>query len=277
MRNRDHSRRQKDMACLSPRAFYAAELRFRREQAGLTQAALARMLYITTAHLANLESGIRRIQPDLAAALDKVLRTDGFFVRQLGAGRAALSPAQLSDPARLAVQAQSIREWDTTFVPWLLQLGSYADAVARLQDPTLPSATGAAAPGSPLDADGSPRYAAVLTERALRRPIGNSAVMAEQLGHIATLARSGRIVLQVVPLNAEPHVAGDMAFTLMTFADEQPVVAASLRDGDQVVNDPASSALAELGYTLLSAAALPPAESLDLLDATAMDHGLAGA
>src|SRR3954464_116403 len=72
----------------SPRAMYGAELRFQRERAGLSQAALGELLFVGNSLIAKMESGERRIQPDMAEQLDRVLDAGGFFVRNLAAGRA---------------------------------------------------------------------------------------------------------------------------------------------------------------------------------------------
>jgi transcriptional regulator with XRE-family HTH domain len=67
---------------------YAAELRYKREQAGLSRQELGDRLFIGPSLVAKLEAAERRIRPEFAETLDQVFNSDGFFVRNLSAGRA---------------------------------------------------------------------------------------------------------------------------------------------------------------------------------------------
>jgi transcriptional regulator with XRE-family HTH domain len=70
------------------------------------------------------------------------------------------------------------------------------------------------------------RVKIVISAAALRRVIGNAAVMAAQLRHLAGLAEAGRIAVQVIPFDVEGYSPADVAFTLITFpGDGRPSVA----------------------------------------------------
>lgn len=69
----------------SPRALLGAELRHRREDAGLSQADLGAPLFVSGSFIGQLESGVRRMQMDQAEKFDEVLGADGFFVRNCAA------------------------------------------------------------------------------------------------------------------------------------------------------------------------------------------------
>ncbi|MGW3275560.1 helix-turn-helix domain-containing protein, partial [Streptomyces kronopolitis] len=65
----------------SPRAMLGAELRHKREEAGLTQEELGRHLFVSGSFIGQLEAGTRRMQMEYAVKIDEVLGTDGYFTR----------------------------------------------------------------------------------------------------------------------------------------------------------------------------------------------------
>jgi transcriptional regulator with XRE-family HTH domain len=62
--------------------FYGKELRWKREQAGLTQQKLVDGSFYGASHLSEIERGERRMPLDLARHVDQVLCTDGVFARR---------------------------------------------------------------------------------------------------------------------------------------------------------------------------------------------------
>ena len=61
--------------------FYGAELRRRREGAGLSQDGLGELVYCSGAYIGMVEMAGRRPQLDLSEQIDRVLKADGFFRR----------------------------------------------------------------------------------------------------------------------------------------------------------------------------------------------------
>ncbi|WP_435179253.1 helix-turn-helix domain-containing protein [Actinacidiphila sp. bgisy145] len=264
---------------LSARSLYGAELRYYRERAGLTLGELADMLHIELSYLARIEQGERRFDPELADVLDRLLDTGGFFVRNLTAGRSAPDPNKLSPLADWERLAATIKEWDATLVPGLLQTDAYAKAVAETYAPLLADRPTryrweARLSRTPVLHDPKgPRYLAVLGEAVLHRGLGGPATMAEQLHSLAALIRRRRITVRVLPLAATPHPTGtDGALRLMTYADESPALHFTAHHTGNHFTDPGAVNLAHLTHDLLTAAALPPEDSLALIESTAADY-----
>jgi len=100
------SRKDPDASANVP-SFYGAELRFKRELAGLTLEQLAEGSFRGIPFLSQIERGERRMPLDLAVHVDKVLGTDGFFERRCEDARKA---RQSGPPQRPAHRLSGPRE-----------------------------------------------------------------------------------------------------------------------------------------------------------------------
>ncbi|MFG1809944.1 Scr1 family TA system antitoxin-like transcriptional regulator [Streptomyces sp. NPDC049040] len=262
----------------SPRAMYGAELRFQRERAGLSQAALGERLFVGHSLIAKMESGERRIQPDMAEQLDRVLDAGGFFVRNMAAGRATPHREDFADVAELETAALTIKEWEPLLVPGLLQTAAYAMAVIRAADPVLAGSEARARQKARLDRarlfdnPSCPTYWAVVNEAALRCAVGGPTTMAEQLRHIIEMIHRDRIILQILPLSEGAHPGMNGGLRLMTFEDDAPMAYRSGADSGSLVDDAATVKRHTLTYDLLGAAALSPDVSLTLVEAVAEEY-----
>ncbi|MYS20902.1 helix-turn-helix domain-containing protein [Streptomyces sp. SID4948] len=262
----------------SSRELYGSELRFKREQAGLSLEELAARMFIAKSHVSNLEVGQRRVQPDMAVQLDEILETDGFFVRNLAAGRSSPYPEHFADAAELESFALSLRDWEPLLVPGLLQTEAYALAVIRGYDPVLPDSevrerlAARRSRARIFSNESSPHYWAVVDEAAIRRPVGGIAAMTEQLRHVAAMIRRNRIILQVLPFSAGAHAGMEGALRLMTFENDSPMAYLSSVATGTLIVDPATVKRHSLAYDLLAAAALSPEASLTLIEAVAEEY-----
>ncbi|WP_328914033.1 MULTISPECIES: helix-turn-helix domain-containing protein [unclassified Streptomyces] len=266
----------------SPRALYGAELRFKREQAGLSRTELGEKLFMGASQLAKIETGERRVRPDNAEMLDRILKTDGFFVRNLAAGRVSKYREHFADVVEIEALALTIREWEPSLVPGLLQTEAYALAVIRGYDPVLADALVRERLAARLSRavifndPHKPLFWAVVGEAAIRCQIGGAAVMAGQLRHIAAMIRRNRIVFQVLPFSAGANAGLDGSMKLMTTEDDAPVVYFQGQETGALVDDPATVKRSSLTYDLLGATALSPDDSLTLIEAVAeeYEHGV---
>jgi transcriptional regulator with XRE-family HTH domain len=270
---------RKDLdAAASVCAFYGAELRWKRETAGLTLQQLAEGCFYSVAYLSQIEMGDRRMPLDLARHADRRLGTDGFFERRCEDARKARRAGHaeyFADVAEMEQHARVIEEWAPHLLPGLLQTGDYARAVVRATHPRdLPGEVEAKVEArlgrsSVLDGPRPPELWVVLHETLVCRPLGTPRVMAEQLRHIAEMAEHHRIVVQVLPLNAGAHPFMMGMATFMRFADAPPVVYSEGLFSGQLIDDPALVQRYMRSYDLLRAAALPPEASLSMIEAAA--------
>ncbi|WNI16023.1 helix-turn-helix domain-containing protein [Actinacidiphila sp. ITFR-21] len=278
MASRQPGKAKKLDVTASSRELYGAELRYKREQAGLTLEEMGAMLFVSKSHVSNLEVGQRRIQLDMAKELDRILNTDGFFVRNLEAGRSSPHREDFADVAELETFAVTIRQWEPLLVPGLLQTEAYALAVILAYDPVLAESLVRQRLQARLcravifDSPTKPLYWAVVHEAAIRTWVGNAAVMAEQLRHIAGMVRRRRIVFQVLPFRSGALSAMNGGLRLMTFKDDTPLAYLSSVDTGVLIDNPATVKRHMLSYDFLGAAALPPEASLTLIEAAAEEY-----
>ncbi|MEV0578368.1 MULTISPECIES: helix-turn-helix domain-containing protein [unclassified Streptomyces] len=262
----------------SPRALLGAELRHRREDAGLSQADLGSPLFVSGSFIGLLESGVRRMQMDQAEKFDELLGADGFFVRNCAALKSSKYPDHFAEAAEAEARATTIKEYAPQLIPGLLQSEAYARAVFREYQPTavesaIDELVAARLERAQLLADPTqPMLWAVLDEAVLRRTVGGPEVMADALRHIASLARQRRIIVQVLPFSAGGHAAMGGGLKLMAFSDAPPLAYLDGLGSGQLLDDPSTVRTYELTYDLVVASAISPAASLALIESVAEDY-----
>ncbi|MFD8389739.1 helix-turn-helix domain-containing protein [Streptomyces sp. NPDC059680] len=274
------ARKDPDASASVP-SFYGAELRFKREEAGLTLEQLAEGSFRGISFLSQIERGERRMPMDLAKHVDERLGTDGFFQRRCeDAARArqvghAWFYAVVPD---LEKQALTLEEWDPTVVPGLLQTGAYFRGLVQWGDPELPPEVAEQRIRARLaraelwKREDRPTYWGIVRESVIRSTPLPPAVMAEQVEHILDVIRSTRSILQVVPETVPWHPLKHGLAKIMTFDDAPPLV---YTEGDftgTIVDYPAHVQQYRRRYDLLRAVALSPEASLALLEEAARTY-----
>lgn len=261
-------------ASTSVPSFYGAELRFKRESAGLTLEQLAEGSFRGISFLSQIERGERRMPVDFARHVDQKLGTDGFFERRcedVARARQVGHPWYYADIPDLERQAQTLEEWAPSVVPGLLQTEAYFHARIEYGAPETPVEVAKELVQARLaraelwSRAERPSYWVILNESVIRRTPLPPAVMAEQLEYILDVVQSTRSILQVVPETTPwPPLAHAMA-KIMTFADAPPLVYTEGDFAGQLVDYPAQVGEYRRRYDLLRAVALPPKASLALM------------
>ncbi|QES41990.1 transcriptional regulator [Streptomyces venezuelae] len=268
-------------ASASVPAFYGAELRFKREAAGLTLEGLAEGSFRAVSFLSQIERGERRMPSDLAQHVDTRLRTDGFFQRRCEDARKARQGGHaeyFADVAEMERFAESIEEWAPMLVPGLLQTRAYAEGVVRTSLPWLrphiveKQVTARLERATLWEREAPPGFWVILHETLIGKPLVPSEQMADQLRHISTVIRSVQGVLQILPETAAAHPFMMGMSKVMTFPDAPPVVYTEGLHSGQLIDYPALVKDYRRSYDLLRAAALPPEASLDMIEAAAEDY-----
>ncbi|MFF3375881.1 helix-turn-helix domain-containing protein [Streptomyces sp. NPDC002680] len=274
------SRKDPDASANVP-SFYGAELRFRREQAGLTLEQLVEGSWRGISFLSQVERGERRMTDDLAKHVDQKLDTDGFFVRRCEDARRAKQSGHaeyFADVVEMEQHAESIEEWAPMLLPGLLQTKEYAKKVIETGSPwlrprTVEKQVKARVERAKLWAcEEPPAFWAIVREALIREPLLPPKEMAEQLEHIAHMIRSTQGVLQILPETAVAHPLMMGMIKVMTFPDAPPVVYTEGLHSGQLIDYPPLVRDYRRSYDLLRAAALPPEASLAMIEQAAEDY-----
>ncbi|SEG17767.1 Helix-turn-helix domain-containing protein [Actinacidiphila yanglinensis] len=207
-----------------------------REKAGLSFEQAGRALDVTHATIRRMEKAEVGLK---IPYVEKLLTTYGVTAPDEIGGFLALCreanrpgwwhnfrdvlPEWFSAFVSLEGEAAVIRAYEPHYVPGLLQVPSYAQAVLRAGLPN-------AAPEEIdrlvtlrverqglLDRPDAPLLWVVMDETVVRRPIGGREVMREQLGALIEATEAPNVRLQVIPFTAGPHPAMYGPFHIFRF------------------------------------------------------------
>ncbi|WP_225836113.1 helix-turn-helix transcriptional regulator [Streptomyces sp. NK08204] len=274
------ARKDPDASASVP-CFYGAELRYKREAAGLTLEQLAEGSFRGISFLSQIERGERRMPLDLAKHVDVRLGTDGFFQRRcedVARARRVGIAEYFADVAEMEKHAERIEDWAPMLVPGLLQTRAYAaqltrSAMPRASHHEVEEKVEARIERAMLFAgEAPPKFWAILDESVIRRRVLPPAGMAELLEHMAQVIRSTHSILQIVPKATAAHPFMMGTTRIMTFFDAPPVVYIEGLHSGQLIDYPALVKDYCESYDLLRAAALPPEASLAMIEALAEDY-----
>jgi transcriptional regulator with XRE-family HTH domain len=259
--------------------FFGAELKRRREEAGMTQVELGARVFVSGAYIGQFEQAIRKPQLDIAQRIDEVLQTDGIFERLC---RKLINDRRyaeyFAEVVELERQATRICEFAATVVPGLLQTAAYAQAVTVAANPFVTDeyveekVTARLERADILKDAARPEYWVTLHENVLRVPVGGPVAMAEQLEHIAGLTRERKVWVTVLSYTAGAHASMGGMLQLMDFDDAPPIAYTETSFSGTLVDDPAVVKRAQRAYDLLRVAALSPEASLALMESAAEDY-----
>lgn len=214
------------------------ELRKLRELKGMTAEEVAERLLVSQSKISRLENGRRSISQRDVRDLCGVYGVEDHRIvdslmqmakesRQQGWWH-AFGDIPYSVYIGLETDAASLRVYEASLVPGLLQTPNYASAVT---EGSWPEATAAdierrvqvrmrrqeriTDPENPL------RLWAVIDESALRRIVGNRSIMREQMRQLVQFSLEPHITVQVLPYDVGAHPGMYGKFSILEFTDPQ--------------------------------------------------------
>lgn len=192
------------------RRHFAELLKAFREARGLSRAEFGALCGYSASTIKSFETGQRAVNAYHARHFDEAFGLDGIFEHEASRfGKAGYSAAYGAFTDVLQ-EADDVYWFEHSTVPGLFQIERYAWAILA----TYPKATealvnervAARLAGQSLldDPSQQPMIWTLVDEVALRRRVGDAAMMQEQLAHLATVSRLPGVSIQVLP-GAEGH------------------------------------------------------------------------
>ncbi|WEV27930.1 helix-turn-helix transcriptional regulator [Streptomyces sp. 71268] len=207
----------------SPAEMLAHRAARARAKVGLSLRALAEKVGYPHTYLSRVERGEQLPSVALAEALDDFYGTDGLITELLTVAVAAEGPVYGRKVLEEEKRAARIQTFNSSVVPGLLQVEPYTSALFVESMPGKDAEKVALQVASRmhrravLESPAPPLYWAIMDEAALRRPVGNSAIMAEQVRHILDVVQHNSTVrVQVLPFSRGVHPLLGGSLSLLT-------------------------------------------------------------
>jgi transcriptional regulator with XRE-family HTH domain len=259
-----------------------AELRRRREAAGVTIEGVAERLECSASKISRIETGHTTATPrDVRDMLDiygvrgdecEELVQIAREARQKGWWHpysAVLTGAYVG----LEQAANSVRAYEQQVVPGLLQTEEYAKAMIRAARPDITTdeverrVRVRLNRQSLLTQDDPIDLWVVLDEAVVSRPVGGDAVMRAQLERLVEAAELPNVTLQILPFDAGGHAGMDGTFAILNFpeASDPAVVYAENATGGLFLEKSEELRKYVFIFDHIRAAALRPEESVAVI------------
>jgi transcriptional regulator with XRE-family HTH domain len=243
---------------------------------GLTQEELGKMCGYSAAAISGVETCAQPASDEMLIKLEGTIGQNlGFFEEARIHARIEKYPVQFQGYAPLELVAVSLSIYSTLVVHGLFQTEEYARALISggypiLSDERVEELVEARmARQQVFDREDPAMIEYVLEESVLMRQIGNPDVMRGQLKFLADCARRRNVTIHVLPLSAgrdgeHAGVYGDM--TLIETAEHEHLVYLEPQNESIMISDPASVSAYAQRYARMRTQALPPRESLGLIE-----------
>lgn len=276
------------MAQASPtfrRRKLARRLREMREKAGLTIEEAARRLDRTRSSLGRLETGQSKADVHIARSMMDIY--DEYDPDLLDMVRAANRPGwwtkyNIDDQGFISMEteAASVLEFSIINIPGLLQTEGYIRALfatRKVRNNRERVANDVAArlhrKQRLTDEEFPLELVAIIDEAALRRKVGGTKVMREQLLHLVKVSELGTVSVQVLLNDSGAHSGMDGSFIILTFPDDEDPTALYVEyvTGSLQIENPEEVTEARLKFDRLRSEALSPSDSVAFIEQLAAE------
>jgi transcriptional regulator with XRE-family HTH domain len=189
-----------------------------------------------------------------------------------------VAPAELLELMDYESASSSISQFETMFVPGILQTEDYALAVLRaFYDDKSANENSAERVSRLVDlrtkrralltSENAPKFAFVLDETVIRRPVANISIMSQQLQHLVSVMELPNVTLQVAPFSIGLYPGMKGAFELVQFEDipGDDIVFLESTDGDSISDKPETTSRYLEAFRQITSVSLSRSDSVDRL------------
>ncbi|MFE7462997.1 Scr1 family TA system antitoxin-like transcriptional regulator [Streptomyces sp. NPDC057499] len=257
----------------SPAAAFGQHLRMLRDGRGWTQDELGERIGCSGTHISAVETGRRPPTRRFAASADRVFGTGDKLERQSQALKYTALLEGFPEYVTHEARAAEIRLYEVGVIPGVLQTPEYASVLnTRAVERGAIAAEQAEERVSlveerqvALARTPPPLVFVVLDESCLRRPVGSSAVMKDQLAKLVEFAALPNTTLQVAPFVIGDRRPLSLPLYVLTMPNRSLVSYAESAQRGRLERESASVVPLLTAYHQLQAEALSQAESVAMI------------
>ena len=248
------------------------QLKLRREAVGMRAAEFGEAVGYGEDLVYKIEGGKRIPRQEYLDRADEVLGAGGLIAATWEDVKKVRYPKKVRELAKLEGQAVEIGVYESNSVHGLLQTAEHARALFEAaqppysQDDVERMVVARLARQSVFDRDPAPSIHFVLEEAVVRRPVGGTMVWRQQLERLLEAGRLRSVTLQIMPTYSDAHPGLDGKIELLKFPDGTAVGRSDGAFDGRPITDPKQLRILELRYGTIRAQALPPRESLALVE-----------
>jgi hypothetical protein len=176
--------------------------------------------------------------------------------------------------------ASAVSQFETIFVPGILQTEEYASAVLHVfyGEKSTPEKVATLVDlrtrrRELLSSEYAPKFSVVLDESVIHRIVGSPAITSRQLVHLVNVAELSNVTIQVVPFTAGLHPGMKGPFEVVQFEDapDENIVFLEGPRSDSIIDDPKETQSYLAAFEHIAEISLGPSDSVNRLRQTAAE------
>ncbi|WTT93098.1 helix-turn-helix transcriptional regulator [Streptomyces sp. NBC_00076] len=248
------------------------QLRLRREAVEMRAADFGEAVGYGEDMVYKIECGKRIPRPEYLDRADEVLNAGGLLAAMKEDVQRVRYPKKVRDLAQMEARAVEIGVYVCSSIPGLLQTPEHARALLECWQPAYSPedlerlVAARMARRSVFERSPAPALGCVLEEATLRRKVGGTMVRRQQFERLLEVGRFNSATLQVMPMDSAPHPGMSGRIEVLKFEDGTAVARSDGAFNGRPTSDPRQLRVLELRYGTIRAQALPPGESLALIE-----------
>ncbi|MEU6526866.1 helix-turn-helix transcriptional regulator [Streptomyces sp. NPDC046924] len=248
------------------------QLRLRREAAGMRVGDFAVAVGYGDDLVYKIESGKRIPRPEYLDTADELFNAGGLISAMKEDVKKVRYPKKVRDLAQMEARAVEMGVYECSSIAGLLQTPEYARALFEVRQPPYPAeevdrlVAARMARLSVFDRSPAPSLSFVLEEATLSRRVGGTMVRKQQFERLLEVGRLNNVSLQVMPMDSVAHPGMSGRIELLKFEDGTAVGRSDGAFNGRPTSDPKQLRILELRYGTIRAQALPPGETLALIE-----------
>ncbi|MET7325084.1 helix-turn-helix transcriptional regulator [Streptomyces sp. NPDC005549] len=248
------------------------QLKLRREAVGMRAGDFGKAVGYGEDLVYKIEGGKRIPRPEYLERADELLGAGGLLAAMKEDVAKVRYPKKVRDLAQMEARAVEIGVYENSNIAGLLQTTEYARALLESWQPAYTPedlerlVAARIARQAVYERSPAPALSFVLEEGTLRRKVGGTMVRRQQFERLLEVGRMNSVTLQVMPMDSGPHSGMSGRIEVLKFEDGTAVGRSDGAFNGRPTHDPRQLRILELRYGTIRAQALPPGESLALIE-----------